>query len=180
MLPTESSLPPRVFDDICRKDGCPQVNLFTTRGTAKLCNYVSPIPDTVAWNEGIFQHPRDNPSIYAFPPFALFRQVLSRVLFSQNFSMVLVAPLLSQKEWFLDLQVLLVEEPFKLILWNLLIQPHIRKLHWHGVAAATSVEPIKRLFHKVDFCKEVAEIIATDIRKSIACLYQVKWSRFLN
>ena len=46
-------------------------------------------------------------------------------------SSVLVAPLWPQKEWFIDLLSLLVDEPLKLLLvWKLLVQPHMRKFHW--------------------------------------------------
>ena len=57
--------------------------------------------------------------MYAFPPFALLKQILSRV-------MIVVAPLWPQKEWFID-PSLLMDIPLEL--WNLLVQPHIQKFH---------------------------------------------------
>ena len=56
--------------------------------------------------------------------FALLKQVLSGVMLSRNLSMILVASLWPQKEWFADALVLLVEERLELpMLWNLLVQP---------------------------------------------------------
>ena len=69
-------------------------------------------------------------SAYAFLPFALLKQALSRVLLSTGLSLVLVASLWPQKEWFTDLLSLLVDEPLELLqVWNLLVQPQVRKFH---------------------------------------------------
>ena len=53
-----------------------------------------------------------------------------RVMLSIRFSIVLVTLLGPQKEWFIDLLALLVEEPLELLLLlNMLVQPHVRKFH---------------------------------------------------
>ena len=91
MLPTAWCLLPQVFQDICREYGCPLIDLFAPRANVKQPLYVSPIPDPMAWKEGAFQHSWDDLSVYAFPPFALLRQVLLRVLISRNLSAILVA-----------------------------------------------------------------------------------------
>ena len=52
----------------------------------------------------------------------LIRQVLSIVMLSWNLTMILVAPLWPQEEWFANLLALLVEVPLELpIPWNLLM-----------------------------------------------------------
>ena len=54
-------------------------------------------------------------------------QVLLQVLLLENLSMILVAPLCSQKEWYPDL---LMEEPLELpMLWNLLVNLHVKRNH---------------------------------------------------
>ena len=69
-------------------------------------------------------------SVYEFPTFALFPHVLSRVLEAENFSMIPITPLWSQKEWCSDLLAFLVEEPLELpMLWTLLVQLHVKKFH---------------------------------------------------
>ena len=106
----------------------PHVELFAS---TKLPLYVSfAIPDPIVWKQDAFQHPWANLSAYAFFPFALLRQVLSRVMLSTNLSLILVAPRCPQKEWSADLLDLLVEEPLEVILpWNLMVLLHVRKFH---------------------------------------------------
>ena len=63
-------------------------------------------------------------------PFALLSQVLLKVMLSTNLSLILLAPLGPQKEWFGGLLAVLVEEFVEHpLLWNLVVQPHIRKFH---------------------------------------------------
>ena len=91
---------------------------------------MSQVPDLLAWKHDTFQHPWDHLSASAFPPFALLRQVLSRVLLSTGFPLVLVAPLWPDKGWFADLWSWLVNKPLGLPrLWDLLVQPQVRKFH---------------------------------------------------
>ena len=103
VLPTEWSLLPRIFKVICRVIGRPQLYLFATRANAKLPLYISPVPNLMAWKQEVFWHPLDHLSACAFRPFALLRQVFSRVLLSTRLSLVLVVPLWPLKEWFADL-----------------------------------------------------------------------------
>ena len=125
----------------------------------------------------------DNLIVYAFPPFSPLRQILSRELLSMNISLIVVAPLWPQKEWFADLLVLLTsdKEPLNLILpWNLLIQCYVKKFHGPGVNLSSHVEVIKWLVSKVGFSKVLAEVLSPDLRRPTACLYQGKWSRYLH
>ena len=63
---------------------------------------------------------------YTFPPFALLRQVLSRVLLLTGLSLVLVVLLWPCKDWFPDLLSLFVVERLRFLqVWNLLVQPHV-------------------------------------------------------
>ena len=49
-----------------------------------------------------------------------------------------------------------------------------------GDAASSCLEVVKQLLCKFGFMKEVAEVVSLDPRKSTACLYQKKWTRFLH
>ena len=60
-------------------------------------------PGLMAWKQDAIQHSWDHLSSDAFPPFALLWQVLSRVRLSIGLSLVLVALLWPQKEWFTNL-----------------------------------------------------------------------------
>ena len=104
--------------------------LICYQRNVKLPLYVPLLLDCMVWKEDAFQHPWNDVSAYTFPPFILLRQVLSRVMLLTNLSLVLVAHLLPQKEWFTDLLALRVKEPIKFpLLWNLLVQLHIRSFH---------------------------------------------------
>ena len=50
----------------------------------------------------------------------------------------------------------------------------------YGDAVTLCMEVVKRVICKAYFSKEVAEVVIPDLRKSTACLYQGKWSRFLH
>ena len=52
--------------------------------------------------------------------------------------------------------------------------------HGAGVARPTHIEVIKPLVDKASFCEEAVEVVTADHRKSTACLYQEKWSRFFH
>ena len=98
VLPTEWALLPMVFEGICSIFGHPHLNFFATRVNTKLPLYVSLVPDLLAWKQDAFRRPWDHLSAYAFQPFAILRQVFSRILASTCLSLVLVAPLWPQKE----------------------------------------------------------------------------------
>ena len=84
--------------------------------------------DPMAWNKMLFSASGIIFVLMHVLFFAVLSQVLSRVMFLTNLSLVLIAPFWPQKEWFVDLLALLIEKPLELpLLWNLLIQPHVRK-----------------------------------------------------
>ena len=100
--PAQSSRPgsyllPRVFEAICGVFGRPYLELFVTHANAKLPLYVYPVPDPMTWKQDVLQHPWDHLSAYAFPPFSLLRQVLSRVLLSTGLLLVLVVPFVARE-----------------------------------------------------------------------------------
>ena len=63
----------------------------------KLTFYVSPIPDPMGWKEDAIQHQLGDLSTYAFPLFALLRQVMLRMMLLHNMFLILVAPFWLQK-----------------------------------------------------------------------------------
>ena len=181
VLPTEWSLLLRVFEGICGVFGRPQLNLFATRANAKLPLYISPVPDPMVWKQDAFQHPWDHLSACAFPPFALLRQVLSRVLLSTGLSLILVAPLWPQKKWLMDLLSLLVDEPLELSTGVELAGPAPRAEvpSRPRDPLASSVEVVQHLIQKAGFSRAVSRVTAADLKCSTADLYQSKWTMFL-
>ena len=130
VLGAEWSLHPQVARYLLRKWGFPTLDLFTTHLNAKLPLYCSLILDPQALFEDAFRHPWENLDTYAFPPFQLVERVVAQVRETPNLSMTLVAPLLPEKAWFVELLPLLTQPPLALPLWDrLLRQPHFHRFH---------------------------------------------------
>ena len=126
--PTEWSLLPQVFEGIGSVFGCPHLDLFAARANARLPLYVFPVPEPLAWKQDAFHLQWDQSVLVCLPSACAAQRVLSLVLASKGLSLVLVAPLWPQKEWFTDLLSLFAEEPLELPwVWNLVVQPHVRK-----------------------------------------------------
>ena len=62
--------------------------------------------------------------------------------------------------------------------WNLMVQLHV-SFQGAGVAATSCLETNMR-HPTAGFSTEIAEIVAADHRKPMACLYQGKWLIFLH
>ena len=130
MLPIEWSILPQVFSAICKGCGHPLISFFATGASVKLPLYTSPIQDLMVWKVDAFRHSWDDFDVYAFPLFTLLRQILSGVLISRYPYMILIAPLWSQNEWFVDLVSLLLDVHLMLPMpCNFLVQPHLQKFH---------------------------------------------------
>ena len=70
------------------------------------------------------------PPAYAFPPFALIRQVINKLVSSKGTFLTLITPFWPQKEWFPELLSLAVASLVPLpIHRDLLRQPHFHCLH---------------------------------------------------
>ena len=130
IIPTEWTLNAQVCEKLWRLWGRPQVDLFATSLTKRLPVYCSPHLDPNALGVDAFLQSWENLDGYAFPPFAIIRQVINKLRLSKNCRITLVAPWWPQREWFPDLLSLLVEVPRALPLRkDLLQQPASRALH---------------------------------------------------
>ena len=130
VIGTEWSLHPEVTKQLFCRLGTPTLDLFATSLNKKLPLYCSLVPDPMAVMEDAFMHPWDGLEVYAFPPFALIRRVLNRLMSSDCCRMLLVAPSWPRQEWYPDLISLLVEQPFRLPQWpRLLKQPLCSVFH---------------------------------------------------
>ena len=84
----------------------------------------------MAWQVDDFTVPWDHVDMNAFPPFAILRLVINRVLMPSQLQVTLITPMWPQQEWHSNLLALLVEELRELPLWqNLLCQPHTQTVH---------------------------------------------------
>ena len=129
-IPTEWTLNMEVCQQLWRLWGQPSVDLFATKMTRRLPIYMSPHLDEEALAVDAMLQSWCNMDVYAFPPFALIRDVINKFKRSYNCRMTLVAPWWPQREWFPDLVELLVDRPRLLPLrQDLLSQPVGRLLH---------------------------------------------------
>ena len=106
---TEWSLHPQVVRSLLRVWGNPSIDLFATCLNAKLPLYCSLVPDPQAVFEDAFQQPWDDLDLYVFPPFPLVSWVIAHVQESSRVAMTLVTPLWPEKEWVIDLLLLLTQ-----------------------------------------------------------------------
>ena len=148
VLPTECSLLPRVFKGylqcvraspsqlLCHSSEH-QASAVCVPGTGPAGLAVACLPTSVG----------PSVSAYAFLPFAPLRQVLSRVLASTGILLILVASLWPQKESFVDLPLLLVDEALELPqVWNLLVQLHMQKFHRDLAWRLSSISSERRAY----------------------------------
>ena len=77
-IQTEWSLLPEVFQAVCRRWHQPQVDIFATRFNNKLTQFVSQVPDPLAWAVNNLSLPWENLDPYAFPPAAILGKVVEK------------------------------------------------------------------------------------------------------
>ena len=127
--PTEWTLSPAVFRQLCTLWDRPHVDLFATRWNNRLPTFVSPIPDPLAWGVDALSMDWEGLYAYAYPPAILIPQVIAKVR-AQQCRILLIAPLQPEKSWFPELLDLLVDVPRPLPLrGDLLRQPRSPVFH---------------------------------------------------
>ena len=104
--------------------------LFTTSLNHCLPVYFSPMADPMSVGTDAMHQLWDNLQAYAFPPFGMVQQVLSKVRWSSNLTLTLIAPFWPQRILFPDLLDLLVSIPVLLSQRHYLLkQPHLHHYH---------------------------------------------------
>lgn len=128
-----------LHQDVCRSIwklwGRPLVDLFATNQNYRIPAFVSPFKDPLAVGTDAFLFEWNNKDLYAFPPFAVIRQVLNKLQESQRVTLILIAPFWPRKEWFPDLLRYSADTPRLLpFRKDLLRQPHFHRFH-HNLPA---------------------------------------------
>ena len=98
VLGSEWTLAQEAVDDLLRMWPV-TVNLFATSLNFWLQVYFSPLNDPLAAGTDAFLQNWDGLQAYAFPPFALVRQVLVKLRSCKGMELTLIAPCWPQKEW---------------------------------------------------------------------------------
>ena len=129
VIGSEWTLVQEVVDELLQRWPA-TIDLFATSLNYRIPVYFSPINDPMAAGTDAFLQPWGDLSAYAFPPFALVREVIRKLQLSCNTYLTLIAPWWPQKEWFPDLQGLALEPPVALPLRrDLPCQPHFHRFH---------------------------------------------------
>ena len=133
VLPTEWTLHQEICGRLWRLWGQPSVDLFATGLNFRLQAFVSPFPDPLAVAVDAFLFDWSHLELYAFPPTAVLRRVINKLLSAQGTFLTLIAPFWPRQEWFPDLLRLSVDTPRLLPQRpDLLRQPHFHRFH-HGL-----------------------------------------------
>ena len=119
---TDWMLCPQVFNKINQQTGPLQVDLFASRLTHQLQDYVSWRPDPEAMATDAFSLDWTKIQGYANPPWNLISRVLAQVR-NQKAQLVLVAPVWKSQVWYPTLLEMLIQEPLLLPNRPGLIQP---------------------------------------------------------
>ena len=80
--------------------GRPTVDLFATRMTTQLPNYMSPCPDPQAVAIDALSSQWTQSTLYAFSPLSLMTKMTERMAREKTFQMLLVAPATRSLPWF--------------------------------------------------------------------------------
>ena len=124
-IQTEWSFLPEVFQSICSRWHQPQIDMFATRFNYKLPQFVSPVPDPLAWVVDALSLPCEDLDAYAFPPVTILSKVVVKLQDDHLcHRIILMARWWPNMPWFWDLVVLSSQIPLSLpSLPNLLSQP---------------------------------------------------------
>ena len=151
VIQTEWALNHQVFNQICHH---PVVDLFVTKLNRKLPMYVSPVPDSQAWETDALNISWEGLDAYVFCPVDLIPQMIQK-LTTYRFRIIMIAPGWPRMSWFWDLVDLSTKLHLRPPLWvNLLTQPFSNRLHnnlaylnlhaWHLESAMNIQEDSQR------------------------------------
>ena len=174
ILPTEWSISPTIFTELCKRFTAPWIDLFATRWNKKLQNYVSPIPDNQAAAVDALSMSWKGMWGYAFPPSAILMQVLNKII-SDQCRILLIAPAFPAANWFQVILSLLEENPLELPpIQSLLKQPRSQIFHRNPGKLHTWLLSGKQSEQKA-FRKKLPNASPNQYKSSI---YDSKWKIF--
>ena len=111
---SEWKLCPRIFQQICRRMGYPEVDIFASRVSHQLEKYYSWKEDPECLAADAFLQDWGPIFPFAFPPFCLISRMLSQAETQKVNKMVLVAPIWPTQPWYPQLLSMLIDTPLLL------------------------------------------------------------------
>ena len=171
---------PSVLDGFCRGYSHPHIDLFATRMNAlyKVPHFFVIHPGSDGMKGHLSILVRAPKHLYLSPIPSSKMGICKSNTFSQSLhdSCSLA---LATKGVVGDLLAFLVGEPILLpMLWNLLLQLHVQKFHKGGLELLHLCS--WKLICKANFSKELAEVVAPDLRRSTICHYSTLLFKFSN
>ena len=123
------SLLPEVFQAICSRWHRPQINLFANR-LDKLPQFVSLVPDCLAWVVDALSLPWEYLDAYAFPAVAILGKMVQNLQDHSSHRIIFIAQGWPNMPWFKDLVAMSSQVPLSMPnLPNLLIHPFSQTPH---------------------------------------------------
>ena len=174
-IQTDWSILPEVFEAICKRWHQPQIDLFATRFN-KLAQFVSPVPDSLAWAVEMFNLPWEDLDPYAFQPAAILGKVMEKLQDYPCWRIILIAPGWPNMPWFWDLVTMSSQVP--LCLPKLLIQPFNQTPHRNLSNLTACMAPRASAIKQQGFSEAVAAQIEAPQRGSTRLVYEAKWAIF--
>ena len=98
IIQTDLSLLPEVFQLICTRCDHPKTDLFATKFN-KLPQFVSPVPESLAWAVDALSLPREDLDQYAFPPEAILGKVVAKCKDYSCRTIILITPEWPNMPW---------------------------------------------------------------------------------
>lgn len=107
------SLHPSVFQEIARRFGMPNVDLFASLANAQVSRFFVRFPALRAEGVDALRSPWPRGLLYAFPPTPLLPRVIRKVI-AERAQVLLMAPFWPRRPWFADLQSLSLGRPWRI------------------------------------------------------------------
>ena len=107
---SEWKLKPKVFQAICQKIGCPEVDLFASRLFYQIKNILC-METRPLGTDALQQNWSHHHLLYAFPPFSLIQKVLQKVRQENVPLLIIVTPTWPGQCWYPELLCLSVRKP---------------------------------------------------------------------
>ena len=113
IIQTEWTLKHEALEQVWSQEDKPMLDLFATKFSTRLPVYVSPVPDPQALQIDAMEMSWVGIQAYAFPPWSLLQQVVTKIRKDQP-RLILIAPFWPSKAWFPDLLSLCHSRPLPL------------------------------------------------------------------
>ena len=171
-------LHPGVFNRLHQKWGPLNIDLFASRLSYQLDQFVSWRPDPLAIHTDAFTLDWATFRGYAFPPFALIGRCLHQIQSQQVSHMVFVAPVWPAQPWYPLLLDLCIDFPLLLPVQEDLLTQGRRTHPLKHLATASWVASVSRGYQTADISAQSREILLAAWRKNTTSAYSSAWTKW--